>query len=332
MRRWYRLTHAARITARNPGFPGERTRSPASRRSRRRSRLDGQRRDTLIELFNENLVLGMPLKGVDGARPAQDLPRGRAVHPRRPSSRSSRRSAHARGVMIEDRRAGAGGRAASGRLVAAWPDRDQERRVTSAWDLLRRLDPGPRASCAHGATCRGSISTTRFCVPISPRPQRCDPQYASARSTTSAAPTSAPISAAPTSAAPTSAAPPHLADITSAPPAAPQRHLVDADLSDADLSRPQRRQPRRHQPQRRRPQRRRPTSGTLSSNAPTSAAPTSAAPTSAAPDLGGADLSGAKGLTRRQLEIARNVDWDRRAARSARRVMVRAASATGSGA
>ena len=103
LRRWYRLTHAARITG-NPGVPGGGTHRPSFANDLRRSAasleprsLDeiGTRRDMLIELFNENLANGMPYEGVDG--PGQPRPTARpSGSPRRPSWRSSPRSACAR--------------------------------------------------------------------------------------------------------------------------------------------------------------------------------------------------------------------------------------------
>lgn len=161
LRRWYRLTHAARITAEILGFLEEELDRPSFTNELRRSRqqpvteprsLDEirTRRDMLIRLFNENLASGMPFQGVD----TQGQPRTYREAERFTAAAELALFA-AIGVctrLMIDRTEGLKSEAQRQAVgwSPTWPDRDQERR-TSAWDLLRRLEAGTEGDlCARG--------------------------------------------------------------------------------------------------------------------------------------------------------------------------------------
>ena len=253
LRRWYRLTHGARITVEILGFLQVELDRPSFSNELRRSRqqpvleprsLDAisARRDTLIELFNANLVKGMPFEGVDGSgqpktyREAERFTAAAELALVAAIGVCTRLMIEkTEGLKPEERRQAVG-------WSPVWPDRDQEVR-TSAWDLLRRLE----ASTANDSCARGYMQGVDLDHQIlrTHLAEACW-AFASARSTNLIR-----------------------ANLIRA-------NLFGADLSDADLS----------------------GANLIRANLIDA-------------NLSGANLSDAKGLTRRQLETARNVDWER---------------------
>ncbi len=152
LRRWYRLTHGARITVEILDFLEEELDRPSFSNELRRSRqqpvleprsLDAisTRRDTLIELFNANLVKGMPFEGVDGSGQPKTYRQAERFTAAAELALVAAIGVCTRlmiekteGLKPEERRQAVG-------WSPVWPDRDQEVR-TSAWDLLRRLEVG----------------------------------------------------------------------------------------------------------------------------------------------------------------------------------------------
>jgi hypothetical protein len=136
LRRWYRLTHAARVTVEILMFLGGALGALTLEKVQ-------ARRATLIQLFNENLDAGMPFQGVD----SKSQPRTYREAERATAAAELALFA-AIGVctcMIIDKTLGMelAARRLAARWSPAWPDRENDLR-TSAWDLLRRLEAGTR--------------------------------------------------------------------------------------------------------------------------------------------------------------------------------------------
>jgi uncharacterized protein YjbI with pentapeptide repeats len=141
LRRWYRLTHAARITMEILVFL-ENELGPLSLEE-----LQAQRQ-TIIRLFDENLVSGMPFQGVDGRgqpktyREAERFTAAAELALLGAIGMLTRNIDAKAKILVPDARCRAV------RWSPAWPDRDRGVR-TSAWDLLRRLGVGKwREDCA----------------------------------------------------------------------------------------------------------------------------------------------------------------------------------------
>jgi hypothetical protein len=260
LRRWYRLTHAARITLEILAFLEDKLGTLTLKEVQ-------TRRETLIRLFDENLANGMPYQGVDG----YGLPKSYREAERFTAAAELALLA-AIGVLtrIIDVKAQSlepDARCRAVRWSPAWPDRDWEGR-TSAWDVLRRLEAGTGGDHCTRGYMRGinlDYQTIRTDV------GEVDWTWISAQYSDL-----------------------FCADLLSAE----LRHanlsgsnlcganLVGADLSNADLA------------------------GADLMYAKLSDTDFSGANLSDA-DLSDADLTEAKGLTRRQLEAAHNVEWDR---------------------
>ena len=143
LRRWYRLTHAARVSLEILTFV-ENELSPLMLEELQ------PRRQTLIRLFDENLASGMPFYGVDGYgqpktyREAEQFTAAAELALFAAIGVSTRVMIEkTEGLQPEVRRRAVG-------WSPAWPDREREPRI-SAWDLLRRLDTRKlRELCAHG--------------------------------------------------------------------------------------------------------------------------------------------------------------------------------------
>ena len=142
LRRWYRLTYAARVTVEILAFLENELRPLTLEELQ-------TRRQTLIRLFDENLASGMPFLGVDGrGQPktyreaerftaAAELAIFAAI-----GVCSCSIGANPAGLKLD-------ARCKAVRWTPAWPDRGKRRR-TSAWDLLRRLEAGTnRDLCAR---------------------------------------------------------------------------------------------------------------------------------------------------------------------------------------
>ena len=161
LRRWYRLTHGARITVEILGFLEEELNRPSFandlRRSRQQSVLEprsldeiGTRRDMLIELFNANLVKGMPFEGVDGSGQPRTYREAERFTAAAELALVAAIGVCTRLMIEKTEELESEARRQAVGWSPAWPDRDQEAR-TSAWDLLRRLESGTaRDLCARG--------------------------------------------------------------------------------------------------------------------------------------------------------------------------------------
>lgn len=134
LRRWYRMTHAARITPEIVAFLEGELRVLAVEAVHRR-------RASLIRLFNHNLRTGMAHESVEGARQPANRREAQQFDASAEFALFAAVGACTEAIIhgtadlpIEEWRKRV-------RWSPAWPDHQLEAR-TSAWDLLRRLEAG----------------------------------------------------------------------------------------------------------------------------------------------------------------------------------------------
>ena len=143
LRRWYRLTYAARITLEILSFlHNELAVLPRQEVEARRA--------MLIKLFDANLASGMPFQGVDGQGQPRTYREAEQFTAAAELALFAAIGVCTRVIIVKTEELELSDRRQAVGYLLTWPLSDQDSR-TSAWNLLRRLEAGTaRELCARG--------------------------------------------------------------------------------------------------------------------------------------------------------------------------------------